>query len=130
VAKLAMVYNHNKIKGLSIIFGVFLGFVVLSLAIPQYMFSDGLDRYVGAEQKAAFQAAAFAHLCFAHPIERPLKWKIQVMEVMLESRQCPKVHPSIQTNYSVLLRSYTFFGIPTANISVSCGEVVCGRSFQ
>ncbi len=95
-------------------------FGALGLAIPFYLVSDGLEQFSENERTLAEDALVYAwHGCFDHPIDRALHRKVKIIE--METKECP--HGELLGHAD--LRAYTFFGIPTGEISITCGEVHC-----
>lgn len=116
---------------ISVIF-VGLGIVLaVGVAGPRLLISDGVAQFAGEERAIAEEALNMAPIwCFDNPIEWALIQKVQVVEMKFEPERCktplwsgrPPGH-----GFRVMIRAYTFFGIPTGTIVVCGDEAVCHR---
>ncbi len=83
---------------------------------------NGLDRFVGEERWAAQGALSRARSgCADEPGDKLLRRRFRVVSVELLPGDCPRGGLA----YRAMLRSYTFFGIPTGEVSVYCNSVNC-----
>lgn len=107
--------------------------IVLAVGVtsPRLLISDGMAQFIGEERAIAEEALSMAPIwCFDNPIEWALIQKVRVVEVKFEPERC-RVPPwrgrPPDHGYRVVVRVYTFFGIPTGTIVVCGGEAVCHR---
>lgn len=102
--------------------------LVVGFVGTRLLVSNGVDQFTGEERVAAQEALLSVQIgCLDNPIARLVIPKIRVVKMRLESEHCPAVHPSVGQDYRVVLRIYTFFGIPvgTASVCVRGGSVDC-----
>lgn len=114
--------------GNSILVGRFLGLgagvvfllLALGLAIPKFLIGDGLRNLSLSDREAGQEALEDAITgCRDNPINRISTLKARVIRVSTANKDSPEPGPR------VLVRTYSWFGIPSGVISVGPTLTVC-----
>ncbi len=114
---------HKLMVAWALLIGLCLGPAVLGSVSTQFLVSDGLDRFVREERTAAQHALQLAQFgCGTEPGDRLLRRKFRVVSVELRPGHC---RVGGVPAYRAVVRSYTFFAIPTGTVSVDCGAANC-----
>lgn len=97
--------------------------LLLAGIVGPWITPTGVLQYAGDQRKSAEEALQMAHMTLDNPIERLLfVQRLRIREVTplpegtadhLGTGKCP---------YQVLVRAYSFFWMPYADVTVRCGS--------